>query len=210
MTAKDNALAQSCRYDIEHGASETALVLRCRGCKKESSLSDPDCMHKVISLLGENSGIDRVVLSNFTEKQYGQASVSVLSSILSISNELGYLSLREPPEEAGGARGAKQCAKCAFHPKVMHGALKSALASGINAMRMEAERISGELGASGTQNGAANRPHAQSGQACAKCAQSAREDISHIYSMLSRFESEVAYKAFSVIEKSEGQLSGGR
>ena len=183
-----------CNYEIEREI-KTTLLLNCRECGGASALNDKHCLKGVLEIFIEEPSVNNIVLSNFTEKQYHSDAVELLKSMVSIINEMEYLTIRNPSAEFGRcAANEKQpkpnCVKCELYPKTLFKELKNLFVEDVDGLYQEISRILDVVNKDKEDVAA---------PVCKKCRSTTVDDITHLNTMLSKLESFVAYKGFSVV-----------
>jgi hypothetical protein len=183
-----------CNYEIEREI-KTTLLLKCRECGGASTLNDKHCLKGVLEIFIEEQSINNIILSNFTEKQYHSDAVELLKSMIAVINEIEHLTIRDPSAEFGGYVDNEKlpkpgCVKCELHPKKLFKELKNLFVEDVDGLYREISRISDV--ASKSKDSAVPTT-------CKKCRAAILDDIVHLNSMLSKLESFVAYKGFSVV-----------
>lgn len=192
-----------CSYELEREI-KTTLLLKCRECGCASTLNDKHCLKNVLEILVDESGVNNIVLSNFTEKQYHSDAVELLKLMVAIINEMEHAIIRDPMAEFDGyAANEKQpkpnCVKCELHPKKLFKELRNLFMEDADELYLEISRISDIV-----------KDKSDVAQTiCKKCRSTTLDDIVHLNAMLSKLESFVAYKGFSVVVSKDALLKLG-
>ncbi len=88
-----------------------------------ADLQNPECRREVLLELSRQLGIEAIVLSHYREKQYGRATVALLSRILDLARLLDRLSARAPAPNfprVPRREVAAKCAACPFNPQTLY------------------------------------------------------------------------------------------
>lgn len=183
-----------CNYEIGREI-KTILLLKCRECNGASTLNDKRCLKGVLEILIEEPSVNNIVLSNFIEKQYHSDAVELLKLMAAIINEMQYLTIRNPSTEVGKhtndeGQPKPNCVKCELLPNKLFKELKNRFMEDVGLLYQEMSRI---LDIANKDKGDV------SSTVCKKCMSTTVDDITHLNTMLSKLESFVAYKGFSVV-----------
>ena len=117
------------RYEVV--PSKRRLIVDCKeGPDLAADLRSPECRRGVLLDLTQELGIESIVLSHYHEKQYGKASLAILSGLLDLARLLDRFTTRPPaPDFPRLSRRdvAAKCAACPFNPQTMFPRLKEPL-----------------------------------------------------------------------------------
>ncbi len=104
----------SCDHKTVESSGTRKLVVNCKRCEKEHSLSD--CLPSLILSLEDEYNIDSIIVSDFLEEQYIGSGVKILSQIRDIAGEMETFSSRGEDE--------KKCMECELKPSILYPRLK--------------------------------------------------------------------------------------
>ncbi len=164
----------ACKYETTQEGDSRVLVIDCRGCENDFDLDD--CLQGVILSFEGEYDVEKIILSDYIERQYSQESLLLLKRVKDIAEELNRLSSRETD--------GKGCEGCPLNPTEMYPGLKEIMLSSLEEIFSSHLRLIKEI---------------MSKEGCTRCRRSAKEELTVIGEKLLDLRSDVLLKSYGVL-----------
>ncbi len=164
----------SCGYEIREGGDKRELVVKCRECEKDFSISE--CTPGIILAMQKEYKISSIILSDYVERQYVGRSLEMLKTFSDLCEELDRYTTRDEKKQ--------ECKGCNIAPKRIFPILKKTLLRDPGAIYEETVGLSKAVM---TKDG------------CTSCRKATKEELSMLGIDLLKLKSKVLLDAYGIV-----------
>ncbi len=160
-----------CNFELKSDGKTIIMKILCKECGQRE-LKDRNCFSSLLRAFANETGVDKIILSNQVETTYFGKALSILKGITALSYEMQQLSLRIPSTPSGQI--PKSCTDCEFRPHQIFSNLNEQFLQDVGLFYSYFHNTTVQLYEKETPN-----------FTCGECLMATREDFDYIYS---RFE----------------------
>lgn len=181
-----------CEYTMGVDDDDDTMTLECKSCSGPHAIEDK-CLGPLISAFSKEYDTKKITMSHYIEKQYYGTSVTLLSKITYLGNELENLSLRDPVKEYFSRKAEKDrrsiaCGKCGLNPSKlfskMHIIVMKSLPHFYEILKTVANKIPA---------------FKKKTRSCGTCLNATAEDLNHIFDEYEKIVGFISINAFNVM-----------
>lgn len=146
MFGKKAVMDESCKFEIGNEGSNINLIIDCKECSKSHSLSDRECLQRIMKIIRKQHTIDNIIIKQLQETQHFERSMDTLLSMREILDFLEVSGSREPMEyDAKDQALQRSCHKCKISPNKLFSSLSDNFEKGTIDFYREMKSISNNL-----------------------------------------------------------------
>lgn len=164
----------ACKSETIQEGDSRILIIDCRECDMDFVLEE--CLSGIVLSLEGEYNVDKVILSDYIERQYSRDSLLLLKGLKELSEELNRFSSRKTD--------GKDCDGCPLKPAKMYPELKETLTSSPRDVFPLHHELLKEV---------------MSMEGCTSCRKSAKEELTVLGEKILDLRSDILLKAFGVL-----------
>ena len=175
----------SCKFELKSDESTVTMKILCKECGHRE-LKDRNCFSSLLRAFANETGVDKIVISNHVETAYFGKALSILKGITALSYEMRQLSLRIPSTPSG--KIPPRCAECKFHPKKIFTQINEQFLSDVGLFYSLFHDITVQL-------------HEEKAidYTCGECLTATREDFDYIYPRFETLLREIIKEGYTIV-----------
>lgn len=183
---------QRCDYELDYEGKKQKMVVRCKECKQNYSIANPNCINGILNSLADVYMVDYLYISHYLDTMYFGDSVELLEQMKSLSAQMRNYALRNPegPFKHRHPKFKKKvpCPSCPINPQRMFIRLKTKFSKDLEEFYSGVKSTITEI-----------NKFQPKGEYCNTCRHTSLENMDDIFA---RFEDLVAFillKAYKIV-----------
>lgn len=164
----------SCDHSERKTCGKKELIIHCKGCKKDFEVED--CISNLILAMLNTYGVDRLILADYKEKQFGEKQLEIFFLIKNIIEKIENYSSRKVDRDG--------CDECSLKPSNIYPELRKDIILDIGCIFKRIRHIKEEMGRC---------------EGCEDCKDDLKVEIEEIGKDYLELESKILSDAFGII-----------